>query len=176
MMRLSTVGFLVATTLLTTASIEAARAQETATVLIYYRLPFDTLGGFGFTKAPVFIDSKEIVKLKKDTFVRLAVSPGKHHFRSERMDVSFTLDLEGGRTYDLSVALRYTVMSASKRLTAVCEETGSTEGAYARLEEVRDIEEATSVHLAEVPPAVPEPGAGDGTLTVSGRPPKWLHS
>lgn len=54
----------------------------------------------------VYIDGVEIAELDNGTYIRVALEPGRHTFRSDRKKDSFDLEVEAGEEYYIRIVMK----------------------------------------------------------------------
>lgn len=78
---------------------DKAILQNGKAVVFIYRLEAPGPPFFGL---PVYCDAQELARIKKNTFIKVKLEPGKYQFRSDK-EPAFELAVEGGKLYYLSL-------------------------------------------------------------------------
>lgn len=78
-------------------------------------------------KPSIYCDEKDVVRVQNGRYVALALTPGKHNFRSNDKQAQIELDLKAGQTYYVRIDLATGMWKGHGRLTLVQPEQGKGE-------------------------------------------------
>ena len=128
----------------------AAAAATGAKATIYvYRLR-ETQGMFN--KPPIYVDEKEIARIRNGRFLIVNLDPGRHVIRSEHKAAAVTLDVNPGQVYYIVVAWEATAHTARAATSLVPSEQGWAEMSRIEPSDQSDIKDHELAAVGAMPP------------------------
>jgi hypothetical protein len=105
------------------APAKAATSSAKAKVYVYRYKSFESKG----VRPSIYVDEKDIARVQDGRAVVLAISPGKHMFRSNDKQSVVDLEVKGGQSYYIRIDIATGFLKGHGRLTLVAPEQGASE-------------------------------------------------
>src|SRR6267378_3538849 len=105
-----------------------------------------------FNKPSIYVDEKEIARIRNGRFFIVNVDPGRHVIRSEHKTAVVTLDVNPGQAYYIRVAWEATAHTARAATTLVPPEQGWAEIGQTESSDPSDIKDHELAVIGTMPP------------------------